>query len=334
VKVAELGELGLIDLINRIVSGSRSNQPSWQQLVLGIGDDAAAWQADSSVHLVTTDSLIQDVHFSLATAAWDDLGWKALAVNLSDIAAMGGVPQYALVALAVPAETDVASVTDLYHGMLEMAQQSGVAIVGGDTDCAPAVMINVTVIGKTARREYMLTRSAARAGDKIAVTGYVGSAAAGLKMLKERLRFDPAAMAFLRRAFWRPCPRVTEGQQLLQEGVRTAIDISDGLVADLTHICRTSRVGARVDIDRVPVAPAVIANFGNKALELALSGGEDYELLFTASAETIDKVKRAVKCPITVIGDIIASDIMGVTLVDSEGKPFQLTKDGWEHFTA
>jgi thiamine-monophosphate kinase len=121
---------------------------------------------------------------------------------------------------------------------------------------------------------------------------------------------------------------------LLQEGVRTAIDISDGLVADLTHICRTSRVGARVDIDRVPVAPAVIANFGNKALELALSGGEDYELLFTASSETIDKVKRAVKCPITVIGDIIASDIMGVTLVDSEGKPFQLTKGGWEHFTA
>lgn len=333
-KVSELGEVGLIDLIARIVNGSRGKEPSWQQLILGIGDDAAAWQGDGAVQLVTTDSLIQDVHFSLATADWADLGWKALAVNLSDIAAMGGVPQYAVVSLAVPTDTEVAKVTDLYHGMMPLAQQSGVAIIGGDTDCAPQVMISVTVIGKITNRAGMLTRSAARVGDRIAVTGYLGSAAAGWHMLGEGLTFDMEATAYLRQAFWRPYPRIAEGQLLVREGVKTAIDISDGLVADLSHICRMSRVSARIEMERVPVAPAVTANFGHQSLELALSGGEDYELLFTASAGTIDKVKSLAPCPITVIGDITGSDVVGVTVVDRNGNPFPISKGGWEHFTS
>ena len=127
---------------------------------------------------------------------------------------------------------------------------------------------------------------------------------------------------------------MNEGQILVEHGVRAAIDISDGLISDLSHICRASRVGARIEMDCVPIQPAVKANFGGRALGLALAGGEDYELLFTASAEVIDKVRAAASCPITVIGEITADKAGEVTLVDSKGNPVDLPKAGWEHFTA
>jgi len=335
-KVSELGEFGLIELLARMAYGARDKEVSaWQQLILGIGDDAAAWQGDSSVQLATVDSLIQDVHFTLATTPWEDLGWRALAANLSDIAAMGGVPQYALISLGLPGDTGVEDVVALYRGMIELARQFGVALVGGDISRAPVVVINITVLGSTKRRDkLMLTRFAARPGDRVAVTGNVGGSAAGLEMLKNQLQFDAEAMASLSKAFLRPIPRVIEGQILVEHGVKAAIDISDGLVADLGHICEMSHTGARIEIDHVPVAPAVRANFGERALELALSGGEDYELLFTASTEVIDEVAAAVSCPVTVIGEITAGEAAGVTLVDAIGNPVSLTKAGWEHFTA
>ncbi|MFC1951930.1 thiamine-monophosphate kinase, partial [Chloroflexota bacterium] len=147
-KVSELGEFGLIDILAKTVVSSKSRQiASWQQLILGIGDDAAAWRGDASIQLATVDSLIQDVHFTVSTTPWRKLGWKALAVNLSDIAAMGGVPRYALVSLVLPGTTEVEDVTALYQGMIELAQQFGVAIVGGDTSNAPLIAINITLLG-------------------------------------------------------------------------------------------------------------------------------------------------------------------------------------------
>jgi thiamine-monophosphate kinase len=335
-KVSELGEFGLIDLLAKMISRSQNKKwSSYQQLILGIGDDAAAFHVEDSIQLMTTDSLFQDVHFTLETTPWEELGWKALAVNLSDIAAMGGVPQYAVVSLTLPEHTEVADVEALYQGMIEMAEQFEVAIVGGDTNRAPLVSITITVLGKMKNRHgQMLTRSAAKPDDKIAVTGYLGAAAAGLEMLANQLQFDPEAGTELRNAFLHPCPRVAEGQLLVAHGVKTAIDISDGLISDLNHICESSRVGARVEVDRVPISPAVKANFGNRALELALSGGEDYELLFTASAAVIAKVKKALSCSVTVIGEIVAEKAGKVALVDSDGRPFQLRKAGWEHFKA
>ena len=332
-KVSELGEFGLIDLLAKVVNSARdSKAASWQKLLIGIGDDAAAWQGDASIQLATVDSLIQGVHFSLDTASWEELGWKAMAVNLSDIAAMGGVPRYALVSLALPQHTEVEDVVALYRGMIELAQQFGVAIIGGDTDCAPLVIIAVTVIGSHSRSRHMLTRSAAKPGDQVAVTGYLGGAAAGLEMISKQLKFDPEATTCFRNAFLHPYPRVAEGQLLVERGVKTAIDISDGLISDLKQICKASQVGARIDIDRVSIHPLVKANFGDKSLELALSGGEDYELLFTGSAEVIDKVKRAAPCPVTVIGEIISDEVGKITLIDKKGKPFDLAKAGWEHF--
>ena len=333
-KVSELGEAGLINLIAGIVNSTRDKEASsWQQLFLGIGDDAAAWYGDSSIQLATVDALRQGVHFTLETTGWPDLGWKALAVNLSDIAAMGGLPRYALVSLALPEQTEVESIVDLYKGMTELARRFGVAIIGGDVDCAPLIDISVTVIGNTRGRDQpLMTRSAAKDGDKVAVTGYLGGAAGGLEMLTKHLKFDSKATDSLRQSFLRPCPRVAEGQILVDKGVRTAIDISDGLIADLNHICHKSCVGARIEVDRMPVAPAVKSNFGARALELALSGGEDYELLFTASGEIIEQVKASTSCPITVIGEITADGDNEVNLVDGHGRPVRLTRTGWEHF--
>ena len=333
-KVKELGEFGLIDLLAKMAYDVQGKPAvSRQKLLSGIGDDAAAWQGDASIQLATVDSFIQDVHFSLGMASWSELGWKALAASLSDIAAMGGLPRYALVSLALPGDTEVADVTDLYRGMLELAQQYSVAIAGGDTSNAPLVVINITVLGNAIGQDkHILTRSAAKPGDKVAVTGQLGTAAAGLEMLTKKIQFGAEAAACLRKAFLHPEPRIAEGQLLVEQGVKAAIDISDGLISDLSHICQASRVSARVVVDSLPVNPTVRANFYNRSLELALSGGEDYELLFTGSAEVIDRIKTAASCPVTVIGKIIADKIGEVTLVDREGKPYKPRKTGWEHF--
>ncbi len=331
-KVFDLGETGLIELISKMVSEAQDRKAkSWQQLILGIGDDAAAWHGDSSIQLATVDALRENVHFTRELISWEDLGWKALAVNLSDIAAMGALPRYALVSLALPGETEVDSIIALYKGLIKLAKQSGVAIIGGDVDRASLVDITVAVIGNTVHKE-LLTRSAARPGDKVAVTGYLGAAAAGLEMLVKHLEFDPETAASLKKAFLTPEHRVSEGQILVEQGVRAAIDISDGLVRDLCHICEASKVGARVEIDRVPVHPALRANFGDRVQEFALSGGEDYELLFTASTEVIKRVKAAASCPVTVIGEITSDTPGKVTVVDSMGNPISLPKAGWEHF--
>ncbi len=324
----------MIDLLAKMAYGARDKEKkAWQQLILGIGDDAAAWRGDTSIQLATVDSLIEDVHFSLEISSWEELGWRALAANLSDIAAMGGLPRYALVSLALPGDTETEDVAALYRGMLSLAQPFAVAIVGGDISSAPHLVINITVLGNTGSRDkQILTRSAATVGDKVAVTGYLGAAAAGLEVLTEHLKLDSEAEAVVKRAFLRPCPRVAEGQVLVEHGVKTAIDISDGLISDLKHICQASRVSARIEVDCLPVQPAVRANFGEKALELALSGGEDYELLFTAGAGIIDKVKAAVSAPVTVIGEVIAGKTGEVTLVDGKGNPLSLPEAGWEHF--
>lgn len=332
-KVSELGEFGLIDLLAKMVHHAQDEYSiSHQKLILGLGDDAAAWQGNTFTQLATVDSFIQDVHFSLAITPWKELGWKALAINLSDIAAMGGVPRYALVSLALPDHTEVDDITALYRGMIELAQQFGLAIAGGDTSSAPLVAVTITVFGHAKNRNgHILTRTAAKVGDRVVVTGYLGAAAAGWEMLTNQLHFDSETAACLNRAFLHPFPRIAEGQLLVDQGVKAAIDISDGLVSDLNHICKASQVGARIEVDRIPIEPAVRANFGDRAVELALSGGEDYQLLFTASSEVIDNITAIASCPVTIIGEI--TDEAGrVTLVDSQGNPVTIPRRGWEHF--
>jgi len=282
-KVSELGEFGLIDLLAKMIADSEGKKPTPRQPVIGIGDDAAAWHSDASIQLATIDTMIQGVHFSLDTITWKELGWKSLAINLSDIAAMGGVPQYALVALALPEDTEVEDVAGLYEGMIELARQSQVAIIGGNVSRSPVVSVTITVLGNSLNNETMKRST-------------------------------------------------KEGQLLLKLGITTAIDTSDGLLADLRHICEASEVGARVNIDRLPVHPAVSSNFGERSHELALSGGEDYELLFTGSAEIIDRVRAEMEYPVTAIGEITSDEPGKISIIDADGNPVEITKTGWEHF--
>lgn len=333
-KVSELGEFGLIDLLAEVVSESQDSKAAHlPKPLIGIGDDAAAWYCDKTIELATVDSLIQGVHFTLDTTGWHNLGWKALAISLSDIAAMGGAPRYALISLGLPEYTEVDDVTELYRGMVELGNRFGTSIIGGDTSNAPLIIINAALFGSVpGKAKNVLTRSAARVGDKIAVSGYLGGAAAGLEMLTRKIKLSRENSNTLKEAFLKPIPRVTEGQILLRQGVKAAIDISDGLMADLGHICQASKVGARVEVELVPVHPVAKDNFGEKALEMALAGGEDYELLFTASNDIISKVGNAVSCPITVIGEVTADDTGKITLVDKQGKTLKLDRTGWQHF--
>jgi thiamine-monophosphate kinase len=331
-RLSELGEFGLIDLIhNSSARYENSGHTPWQEILVGIGDDAAAWQSDNCIQLATTDTLVQNVHFDLDIIDWEELGWKALAVNLSDIAAMGGIPKYALLSLALPGELEVEDISKFINSMMNLAREFGVAIVGGNVAAAPNVVITVTIIG-CSKGKTMLKRSTASSGEQIAVTGYMGSSAAGLEMLKGKVISDPEVSNFLRRAHFKPMPKIKEGQILIEQGVKTAIDISDGLVADLDHICESSKVNAKIRIEQVPIHPIVTANFPNHQ-ELALCGGEDYELLFTADEATIARAKQALNCPVTVIGDITKEKLpTRVTVVDSKGNIIPYKKGGWEHF--
>ncbi|MEK7281595.1 MAG: thiamine-phosphate kinase [Chloroflexota bacterium] len=322
-KLKELGEWRLIEEIDRLVG------PLPDSVLIGIGDDAAAWGSLGLVQIATTDTLAQGVHFRLKDMSWQDLGWKALAISLSDIAAMGGIPDYALVALCLPGDKKVEDVMELYRGLLEMARIHRVGVVGGNITAFSSVIITVTVIGHL-QGKVALTRDAAKPGDQIAVTGYLGTSAAGLRLLTSALAVDAETAALCKRAFRRPQPRVDEGQTLLDGGVMAAIDISDGLMSDLGHVCRRCQGGARIKLSRIPVHPRLKEAIGHQAEALALAGGEDYELLFTAPSAIIQGLEN--KVPFSIIGEVMSGPQGQVEVVDDAGKPVPWAKPGWEHF--
>lgn len=329
--VGELGEFRLIEVLAKVVRewGVAGRQDG--SLILGIGDDAAAWRTQASVQVATTDTLVDGVHFSLDHVPWRDLGWKALAVNVSDIAAMGATPRYAVISLGLPPETDVDGLKRLYEGMAELASDFGLAIAGGDISMSPVLTITPTVFGE-AEDERLLTRSGAAAGDQIAVTGYLGGSAAGLSLLRSGLDSAPQLRKELLEAHLRPYPRVGEGTALARAGVRAAVDVSDGLIADLTHMCRASGVGAEISLDRVPVPAAAATVFGEDAIHFALSGGEDYELAFTAPLQVIEDVRNTLSVPVTLIGEVVAHHPGEVIVRNRDGTVFEYPVSGWEHF--
>ena len=323
-KVSESGEFGLIELIAKTVGKSGGDK-----LLIGIGDDAACWRAEG-LQIATIDTLIEDIHFNFKNITWRELGWKSMAVNLSDIAAMGGRPLYALVSLGIPGDTETESVIDLYKGMIDLAKQFEVRIIGGDTVGSPVTAITLTIIGEVVNEDRILKRSAAKPGDVIAVTGNLGASAAGLAMMQRKLTFDKKNEATLREALFKPTPRINEGQVLAKNAVKAAIDVSDGLLGDLEKICFASGIGAKLYSDRIPIHPAVVKSFGNEAIKLALTGGEDYELIFTAPQKIVNVIKRELACPVTVIGEIIKSK--GVEVLDEDGNEYSFNTAGWDHF--
>ena len=334
-KVSELGEYGLIELLGEIVGPPPTLQPD---ILKAIGDDAAVFRASDPVQILTIDTMVEGVHFRLDTTSWRDLGWKAIAINISDIAAMGGVPHHAVVSLALNPDTDVDSVAEMYRGMADIAQQYQCTVVGGDTVSSTATVITVALTGQPfSEAEYpdnVLNRNRAKVGHQIAVTGYLGGSEAGLRMLTNNLDFDEDVSQYITTAHNHPTPRVDEGQLLLKHVVKAAMDLSDGLLADLPKLCKASGVAAKVNIDSVPIHSYIRRAFGDEALELALSGGEDYELLFTAEESIILRVTQACSVPVAIIGEVVEGEPGKVTLVDSKGSEVKRTKKEWEHFTA
>jgi thiamine-monophosphate kinase len=308
---------------------------------VGIGDDCAVLEpAPGSLLLATTDLLIEDVHFRRRWATPTDIGWKALAVNVSDIAAMGGRPRWGLIALACPEAVTVEEAEAFYAGVQALAIEHDVAIVGGDTSASPrGWIINVTLLGEAVRAP--IVRSTARVGDVIAVTGSLGRSAAGLALLEA----DPApagvsgdARADVTAAHLRPRPRTREGQWLSDAGGVTAmIDLSDGLATDLGHLCEESATGARIDLERIPVdasVHAVARALDRDALAWATGGGEDYELLLTAALDAFDRLAgglaRATGTKLTAVGQMKPA-AEGIQYLDAEGRAVSV-RSGFEHF--
>ena len=333
-KVSELGEIRLVNFISGIIKDfSDQKAVPWQKLITGPGDDAASWRGDDLINLATVDSLIENVHYTRELLDWTSLGWKALAINLSDIAAMGGVPRYTLISLGLPPDTEIDNVTSFYRGMLELANQSGVAIVGGDTDCTPLISVSVTLFGVTDTPEHLLLRSSAKPGELVAVTGNPGNAGGGLRLLQKKKQELNDVEKILKQSFWRPVPRLFEGRLLVEAGIKTAIDISDGLIVDLERICQASHTGARIFVDDIPISPALKEVMGEESLEMSMAGGEDYELLFSGTREAIEHVKQMTKCPITIIGEMTFEEPGKVQLYRKNGEKFNISKSGWDHFS-
>ncbi|WP_069802975.1 thiamine-phosphate kinase [Thermogemmatispora onikobensis] len=331
------------ELIARLTAGL----PSGEEVVVGVGDDCAVLDLGGPrLLLLTCDSQVEGVHFTLRTSSPEEVGRKALAINLSDIAAMGGEPRYALVSLHVPRHCSLAVLEGLYAGLRQEATAAQTLIVGGNvsgTGAAETLAIDITLLGESERGR-VLTRSGARVGDIIFVTGSPGDSAAGLYSLFEPDHpYPPTACERLRAAHRVPKPRLAEGRLLSQFGpqiVTALIDVSDGLSGDLGHLCERSGVGACIEVARLPISAelqALAATLGRDPLAWVLHGGEDYELLFTVAPGYEEAVQArfaaAGAAPITPIGQVTEA-ASGLRLRWPDGREEPLPVQSWDHFAS
>ncbi len=320
--VRDLGERRIIARVRRAFGGKAPGT------VLGTGDDAAVVRSPRSL-LLTTDVLVEDYDFRSRLMPPRLLGRKSLNVNLSDVAAMGGRPLHAVVGLALPGGTDVAWLWEFLAGFREAAGEAGVTLVGGDFSGAGRIMISVTVTGAAPS---FVPRSGARPGDRIFVSGTLGDAAEGRRLLERGLRpgSDSDAGRLLK-AFLDPAPRLALGAALARGKLAAAmIDVSDGLSVDLAHICEESGAGAEIELNRIPISKA-LRRFRKRPLAAALDGGEDFELLFTVRLRNVPRVRRlSPRFALTEIGRITAG--RRLIAVDATGRKKPLKIRGWEHF--
>lgn len=336
--VRDVGEFGLIE---RLRAALPPETVAGAALSLGIGDDAAVWRPTPGERLVvTTDSLVEGIHFRLDWTDWASLGRKALAVNLSDLAAMGAVPRLALLSLGLRGDERVADLLDLYRGLGALAARTGTLVAGGDVVASPtALALHVTAIGES-RGGRVLSRSGARPGDVVAVSGTLGASAAGLRLLAEGPdgpRRAATTAETLIAAHLRPTPRLDLAPLLLDGGATAAMDLSDGLLGDLPKLLEASGVAARIDAAALPVAAAVRALFPDDWLTLATRGGEDYELLLTAPDGAFTVIREAavgIGATVTVVG-VVAPKMAGgplVTMRGLDGREEVVASGAFDHF--
>jgi thiamine-monophosphate kinase len=342
---ATLASVGEKELLRRL----EARIPRLAGVVVGIGDDAAAVEIGPFA-LLTTDSLVEGVHFTREAAPPRLLGRKALTVNLSDVAAMGGVGRYATVSLCLPPDLELTWVDALYDGLLERAAESGVAIVGGNVSrSAGGIVVDVTLVGDAGR---LLLRDGARPGDRVVVTGALGAAAEGVRLLAEGVRLDEegglaaagkwtqsstAALVACVSAQLDPRPPFALARSIAERGIAHAgMDLSDGLSIDLLEMCRHANLGAVIDAAALPVDPAAAGlerARGGDAVELALHGGEDYQLLLAVGPAQLGDVSdlgRVWGLPLTDVGEFVEGDAI-VRVRDASGER-PLAARGHDHF--
>ena len=320
-ELSQVGEFGLIQRLRAIV-GEPEEGEVW------VGDDAAVLRAPSGTILFTTDLLVEGVHFDTSLTGPEDLGYKAIAVNVSDVAAMGGVPRRALVGLGVVPGLEVEWLEALYRGMKECCSEFEMAVAGGDVTRSEQIILSVALLGNPAGRLFV-ERGNARVGDAICVTGTLGASAAGLGLLRQGNRERPDLL----KAHLRPTPRVREVEVLRRHLPSAMIDVSDGFCADLGHISAASGVGVLIEESALPVVDLQGVDVGEGALQLALSGGEDYELCFTIDRDRCEAAMAAVTeatgTRVTRVGEVVEPSRGRVLLIESAEHP--LEAPGWDH---
>ena len=307
--------------------------------MLGIGDDAAAWRPSrSNLSVITTDALIDGVHFLRDRMDARAIGERAMAANISDIAAMGARPRVATVALGLPSDVDEAWVVACYRGMADVCARFAASIVGGDIVRAPAIALSITVVGEVAPSR-MKRRDGGRPGDVLAITGALGASRAGLELLRRpelTTELEADEVAFAERAFARPTPRVAEGRYFAAStSVHAMMDISDGLSLDASRLARASGCGMTLDAIPVHVAAAAVAHAANEdALAFALHGGEDFELLVAIAPRAFSHLAKRFDArfgtPLLRVGTLDAD--AGSRLRDESGT-HELTQAGFDHLT-
>ena len=336
-KVKDIGEFGLIERIARLLP---CHAP---EVVVGIGDDVAVLKSPSSDYLLATcDCQVESIHFNRDLITDQQLGRRVVAVNVGDIAAMGGAPNGALVTMVLPEETDVGYVDSLYEGMRSQLAEFGGIVVGGNVSRSPdRLMIDFFLLGRVSP-DRLLLRSGARAGDVVMVTGHPGDSRAGLECLRRpELKVDPEHRELLLNRHLTPRARLAEGQLLASTGkVHAMADVSDGLVADLRHICRASGTGFRVFTSHIPISRAcrgAAETAREDATEWALTGGEDYELVFAAAPESAPGLQRLLKEEAGTISSIVGEILQDPTrseivLADGSTRRLSSSSSGWDHF--
>lgn len=339
----DLADLGEINLIKRLQSRLKYHP---KQVIQGIGDDCAIYATSPGTHqIISTDALVENVHFNLQTHPPEKLGIKSLAVNVSDIAATGGIPRIAVITLGLPRNFSVAFLDRFYSGLNQASELYQVAWVGGDTVASPKhFFINVTILGEVKKNRFF-TRQGARAGDKIFVTGTLGDASLGLKILqsgtKKKWNGSAASRKKLVERHLAPTARIVESNELVKSRLKVTamIDVSDGLAQDLNQLLTANGVAATLQKNRLP-ASRQGTGFCRKnslnPLKYILYGGEDYELLFTLKAEDVYTLRESFDefgSPVTQIGEIRQG--RGITLIDEHGRRETLSEPlGFNHFTA
>ena len=316
----DLTEEALLEAIRRVLSGVGA------EVLVGVGDDAAVLAPTGGELVLTTDVMVEGIHFVRQRTGARDVGYKAIVVNLSDLAAMGASPRAAVCALVLPPDVEAAWVMELFGGMREACDEYALWLVGGDLSRGRDASIAVTVTGEVAPGRAVL-RSGAHPGDRVVLTGELGGSAAGLRLSATPGKPTELQLALVRRHL-RPAARVGEGGVLAAHGATAMMDVSDGLGIDLSRLARASAAGATVVLGDVPVA-------GGATLDDALGGGEDYELLATLPDEAAveaarTELKEAFGVPLAEIGRIV--DGGGLTAVESDGTERPMEPTGWDHF--